>query len=99
MSKQVHKPQTEVILPSVTMESGELVPNRSPDSNTAYPTFLGEMDRYLFAQSTHFNLYEKMGAHVRDGGTYFTVWAPNASQVSVVGDFNHWDIHAADEAN
>ena len=94
MSKQVHKPQTEVILPSVTMESGELVPNRSPDSNTAYPTFLGEMDRYLFAQSTHFNLYEKMGAHVRDGGTYFTVWAPNASQVSVVGDFNHWDIHA-----
>ena len=94
MSKQVHKPQTEVILPSVTMESGELVPNRSSDANSAYPTFLGEMDRYLFAQSTHFNLYEKMGAHVRDGGTYFTVWAPNASQVSVVGDFNHWDIHA-----
>lgn len=93
MSKQVHKPKTGAMSQSVTTDNGVLLPDiPSPHtSSVTHPTFLGEMDRYLFAQSTHFNLYEKMGAHVQDGGTYFTVWAPNASQVAVVGDFNNWN--------
>ena len=52
-------------------------------------------DLYLFNEGSHFRLYEKMGAHSAaiDGerGVYFAVWAPNAEQVSVVGDFNQWD--------
>ena len=54
-----------------------------------------ETDRYLFGQGSHYEIYEKLGAHVMeiDGikGTYFAVWAPNAHAVSVVGDFNEWN--------
>lgn len=54
-----------------------------------------ETDRYLFGNGLHYEIYEKMGAHVMeiDGvkGTYFSVWAPNAKAVSVVGDFNDWN--------
>lgn len=57
-------------------------------------TRLSEEDLYLFAEGTHTRLYEKLGAHIMiaDGivGTYFAVWAPNAQQVRVVGDFNDW---------
>lgn len=51
-----------------------------------------ETDRYLFGNGSHYEIYEKLGAHIMevDGvrGTYFAVWAPNATAVSVVGDFN-----------
>ena len=61
----------------------------------AFPAVLGEMDIYLFNEGTHFDIYKKMGAHVLelDGvrGVHFSVWAPHAQRVSVVGDFNHWD--------
>ena len=56
---------------------------------------ISELDTYLFAKGTYYEIYEKMGAHLaeEDGkaGTYFSVWAPNARSVSVVGDFNNWD--------
>ena len=56
---------------------------------------ISELDTYLFAKGTHYEIYEKMGAHLaeEDGkaGTYFSVWAPNARSVSVVGDFNNWN--------
>jgi 1,4-alpha-glucan branching enzyme len=47
-------------------------------------------DLFLFNQGTHHRLYEKLGAHLVPGGTYFAVWAPNASAVSVIGDWNAW---------
>ncbi len=57
--------------------------------------FLTEADRYVFGKGTHYEIYEKMGAHEaeRDGikGIYFAVWAPAAQCVQVVGDFNNWD--------
>ncbi|MGN0205394.1 MAG: 1,4-alpha-glucan branching protein GlgB [Coprococcus sp.] len=57
-----------------------------------------DLDMYLFAKGTHYEIYEKLGAHLaeEDGekGTYFAVWAPNARSVSVVGDFNKWDRKA-----
>lgn len=59
---------------------------------------ISELDTYLFAKGRHYEIYEKMGAHLaeEDGkaGTYFSVWAPNARSVSVVGDFNNWDRSA-----
>jgi 1,4-alpha-glucan branching enzyme len=55
---------------------------------------LTEQDIYHFREGTHFRAYEKLGAHpVRGAGasaTRFAVWAPNASAVSVIGDFNQW---------
>ncbi len=54
-----------------------------------------EYDRYLFNNGTHYEIYNKLGAHLEciDGihGTIFRVWAPNARRVSVLGNFNYWD--------
>lgn len=59
--------------------------------------FITEADRYLFGEGTHYEIYHKLGAHptVYNGirGFYFAVWAPHAKAVSVVGDFNSWNIH------
>jgi 1,4-alpha-glucan branching enzyme len=64
------------------------------DPYSFLPT-LGELDLLLVVEGRHEDLYEKLGAHVReiDGvrGTAFAVWAPNARGVSLVGDFNSWD--------
>jgi len=70
---------------------------------------LTELDVYLVREGTHFQAYERFGAHPTSGkpgvdqsgvagsvaGTHFAVWAPNAASVSVIGDFNHWrrDAH------
>lgn len=62
---------------------------------TAATGIISEMDRYLFGQGTHYEIYEKLGAHpmTLNGtkGVYFAVWAPHAVSVSLVGDFNNWD--------
>jgi 1,4-alpha-glucan branching enzyme len=64
------------------------------DPYSFLPT-LGDLDIHLAMEGRHEELYERLGAHVReiDGavGTAFAVWAPNARSVSVVGDFNSWD--------
>jgi 1,4-alpha-glucan branching enzyme len=60
-----------------------------------FPPVLTEYDLYLSAEGTHYQKYEKLGAHVREvagvRGVHFGVWAPNARRVSVVGNFNFWD--------
>ena len=62
---------------------------------TSATGIISEMDRYLFGQGTHYEIYEKLGAHpmTLDGkrGVYFAVWAPHATSVSLVGDFNNWE--------
>ncbi|KFI65818.1 glycogen branching protein [Bifidobacterium cuniculi] len=80
---------------------------RVGDDPYRYLPTVGDMDLYLFGEGRHERLWEAMGARVKryddpmggnDGtpgqqviGTAFTVWAPNAHAVRVVGDFNHWD--------
>ncbi len=64
--------------------------------NPVYDTnHFSEFDIYLFKAGDHFNLYDRLGAHIStlDGnkGTHFSLWAPNAKSVSVIGDFNSWD--------
>jgi 1,4-alpha-glucan branching enzyme len=62
-------------------------------------SLLTDYDVYLFKEGKHYHLYRKLGAHVVDGnaekGTQFSVWAPSAKSVSVIGDFNLWrgDAH------
>ena len=60
-----------------------------------FPPLLTEFDLYLFSEGNHFELYDKLGAHLVDHegvpGVHFTVWAPSAERVSVIGDFNQWD--------
>jgi len=73
-----------------------------PDGNTftlqdpySFPPTVGELDMHLVAEGRHEEIYERLGAHVRElegvTGASFAVWAPAAKAVSVVGDFNGWD--------
>ena len=65
------------------------------EKKTVPTVFISQDDQYLFAQGTHYDIYKKLGAHpsCENGveGTYFAVWAPNAAQVFVVGNFNDWN--------
>ncbi len=77
---------------------GDGVTHRQDDPYRFLPT-LGEMDQHLINEGRHEQLWTVLGAHVHryDGpmgevpGTSFAVWAPNATSINLVGDFNHWD--------
>ena len=73
--------------------SPERKTRNEPESSKV--TLLGEEDLYLFNEGSHLRLYEKLGAHPlstrNQRGTYFAVWAPDAKEVFVIGDFNGWD--------
>ena len=76
--------------------SGNTVPTDDPFR--FLPT-LGEVDLHLVGEGRHEQLWQVLGSHVRTyetltgpvTGTSFAVWAPSASGVRVVGDFNYWD--------
>ena len=72
---------------------GELL-YRYDDPYRSWPT-IGELDLHLFGEGRHHRLWEMLGAHPRVhenlAGVSFSVWAPNARAVRVVGDWNYWD--------
>ena len=76
----------------ITWQSGE---TQVVEDTYRFPSTLGELDLYLLGEGSDENIYRKLGAHptIVSGvhGTRFAVWAPNASRVSIVGDFNSWD--------
>ena len=71
--------------------------NKEKQNPKHSPNF-SDLDQYLFGHATHYDLYKKMGAHActLDGqdGVWFTVWAPNAVAVFVIGEWNTWDEQA-----
>jgi 1,4-alpha-glucan branching enzyme len=68
---------------------------RGLHSSTPFPPTLGAIDLHLFGEGKHERIYQKLGAHpiTHEGvkGVSFSVWAPAAREVSVVGNFNGWD--------
>ena len=70
---------------------------RPPSTRAASPagSLLSDEDLYWFNEGTHRRLGDKLGAHIRPaGGVTFGVWAPNATRVAVIGDFNYWSADA-----
>jgi 1,4-alpha-glucan branching enzyme len=71
-------------------QSTELVPATALHDHS----LLTDNDLYLFNEGSHYRIYDKMGAHLvgtgSNAGTTFSVWAPNAREVSVIGSFNQW---------
>jgi 1,4-alpha-glucan branching enzyme len=68
--------------------------NPFPQKSVWEHSLFTQFDIDLFLLGKHFRLYEKMGAHLcqlhKVNGTYFAVWAPNAQEVTVIGNFNSW---------
>ncbi len=82
----------------MTRETGTKRGSKVKKAGQVVPTevaLLTEDDIYLFNEGSHFRLHQKLGSHpltvAGQAGTYFAVWAPDAQQVFVVGDFNGWD--------
>ncbi len=61
--------------------------------------FISDADQYVFGQGTHYDIYKKLGAHPckkgKKDGVFFAVWAPNAKEVYVIGEFNGWNESAS----
>ena len=64
-------------------------------ASKAISPFVTDMDMYLFGTGTHYDIYKKLGAHLckkgGKSGVYFAVWAPNASEVILITEFNGWN--------
>ena len=81
------------------MKKNETSKKKKSGKKDLQPYEIGELDQYLFGKGTHYEIYKKMGAHKvvsAEGveGVYFAVWAPHAESVSVIGEFNNWEVGA-----
>ena len=85
-------PRKRVYRLRITTHAGE---QHTIDDCYRFPSTLGDLDLYLLGEGSDTKIYRKLGAHLRTvqgvAGVRFAVWAPNASRVSVVADFNGWD--------
>ncbi|TDC85163.1 1,4-alpha-glucan branching protein GlgB [Micromonospora sp. KC606] len=80
----------ETVLPGEVLDYRVEADGRVGDDPYRYPPTLGDLDLHLIGEGRHERLWEALGARVLDGGVAFTVWAPNARGVRVVGDFTGW---------
>ena len=101
MQNEQHPQFFEATLEEAELANYQIRYKSGPEEHVIYDPYafkspvITEFDEHLFAEGNHHRIYEKMGAHpmTKDGitGVYFAVWAPNARNVSVMGDFNNWD--------
>ena len=100
--QSVHNPHFfECTIETVELSNYQLRVKEGDREQTMYDPYgfrsskLTDLDIHLFAEGNHHRIYEKLGAHpmVVDGvkGVYFAVWAPNARNASILGNFNSWD--------
>ncbi|MER7459773.1 1,4-alpha-glucan branching protein GlgB [Micromonospora sp. NPDC126480] len=80
----------EAVVPGEVLDYRVEVDGQPHDDPYRYPPTLGELDLHLIGEGRHERLWEVLGARVFDEGVAFTVWAPNARGVRVVGDFTGW---------
>ena len=80
----------EATVPGEVLDYRVEVDGAVHDDPYRYPPTLGEVDLHLIGEGRHERLWEALGARVFDEGVAFTVWAPNAGGVRVVGDFTGW---------
>ena len=68
-------------------------------NNADTTVFISDADQYVFGQGTHYDIYKKLGAHFckkgKKDGVFFAVWAPNAREIYVIGEFNDWNESAS----
>jgi 1,4-alpha-glucan branching enzyme len=101
MRSQHHPHFFECTIPTAELANYQLRLKEGGHERVIYDPYafksplLTDLDLHLYAEGNHHRIYEKLGSHVieMDGvsGVYFAVWAPNAANVSVLGDFNYWD--------
>jgi 1,4-alpha-glucan branching enzyme len=101
MRSQHHPHFFECTIPTAELSNYQLRLKEGDQERIIYDPYafksplLTDLDLHLYAEGNHHRIYEKLGAHLIDidgvSGVYFAVWAPNAANVSVLGDFNYWD--------
>ncbi|MGF1672798.1 MAG: 1,4-alpha-glucan branching enzyme [Rivularia sp. (in: cyanobacteria)] len=100
--QSVHDPQFfECIIDTQELTNYQIKVKEGDSERVFYDPYafrspkLTEFDLHLFNEGNHHRIYEKLGAHFTEikgvKGVYFAVWAPNARNASVLGDFNNWD--------
>ncbi len=95
-SKVVSEAARQVQDAAASSKKVKAAPEAETHENTRQdPHIFTDLDQYLFDHATHYDIYQKMGAHPArvNGveGTWFAVWAPNATAVYVIGEFNGWN--------
>ncbi|MGD1805073.1 1,4-alpha-glucan branching enzyme [Dapis sp. BLCC M126] len=100
--QSVHNPHFfECVIDTTELANYQLKIKEGEHERVVYDSYafrspkLTDFDLQLFGEGNHHRIYEKLGAHITEvngvKGVYFAVWAPNARNVSILGDFNHWD--------
>jgi 1,4-alpha-glucan branching enzyme len=93
-ARRVHEAGVfEATLPGAVLDYRLEVDGVGCDDPYRHRPTLGELDLHLIGEGRHERLWTVLGAHPRDGGVSFAVWAPNARGVRVVGDFTGWGAH------
>ena len=96
-SANTPKTRKRAVKPPKELDQNTTINNQATSQQAEEDSWslLTDFDIHLFREGRHFSLYKKLGAHIREWqgqqGVVFAVWAPNAQDVSVIGNFNGWN--------